>query len=155
MPGLLARIGNYWLAPVTWQDSSEPRQNIPMAWIAYPTVGLDVSMTKLPITIFSKPGLWSTMTIGQAPWSPSQNKKQIYASWEAVYWNLAEANVVVSGPALSSSGGQEMICMQSSYPAQPSRISASCLILQGRWTGDFWGDKRDLDTFLAIMREIR
>jgi hypothetical protein len=128
---------------------------VPLAWIAHPTDGLDVSMTRLPVSVFRDPGFMGMITVGRAPFPGSLNKKQIYASWEAAYWNLAVANAVVSGPTFSGSDGQEIMCMQSAYPAQPSRVSASCLFLQGTWIGDFWGDKQDLDTFVGIIRKIR
>jgi hypothetical protein len=130
---------------------------VPLRWIADINEANDATLTKLPLVIFSKPGatpLEGTIFVGQSLSTPGENIDELYKRWERMFWNLhSDLGEVVSGPVKMGSGPREAFCMQGADP-RTARSSASCLILGGRWTADFWGNKKDLEEFFAIIRKL-
>jgi len=127
---------------------------VPLRWVADTGDALDIQMQKLPLTVLRGARFDGTILVGQN-FSPSHEKtEEIYRSWETIYWNLADAGAVVSGPVRAGSGVHETFCMESSYTKAPKQASASCLILQGQWKADFRGDRDDLTSFFEIVRKM-
>lgn len=128
--------------------------SVPFGWIADIGADLGVHMMRLPLTAFQIRSEESSMFMSQASWSRGESKEEFYESWEKVYWNLSVNQAIVSGPVRSGSGTSETICMRSSYLREPNRASAVCLLLQGKWEAQFWGDKSDLETFFTVVRGV-
>ena len=127
---------------------------VPLSWIADTDGAMNIQMQKLPLTLLQGVRLDGMISVGQN-FPPLQEKtEEIYRSWEAFYWNLADARAVVTGPVRTGSGVHETICMESSNPNAPNQASASCLILRGQWMADFRGDRNDLKSFFEILRKI-
>jgi hypothetical protein len=124
---------------------------VPMGWIGETTDSLDVSLTKLPMTISHGSRLDGTIWVSRLV-VPDERSDD---SWKATYWSLSLPGSVVSGPTKVGSGVKEAICMQSSFPSRPDQVSMSCLIEQRTWTADFWGAKKDAQTFFRIIQQIR
>lgn len=129
--------------------------HVPMAWIAERTDSLDVMMTKLPKTVFGGDRFYGWITVGRSVLSPCKKEAECNESWKAEYWNISGDNAVVSGPLRMGPGGRQAFCMESFYPAAPTQVSLSCLILHGTWRADFRGDKKDLETFVQIIQKIQ
>lgn len=127
---------------------------VPFGWIADIGPDLGVHMMRLPFTAFQIRSGESSMFMSQASWPRGESKEQFYESWEKANWNLSDNQEIVSGPFRSGTGASETICMQSSYLREPNRTSASCLLLQGKWEAQFWGDKSDLQTFFTVVRGV-
>lgn len=115
---------------------------------------MDVQMTKLPLTLLRGVRLDGIISVGRNFSRPHEELEEIYSSREAAYWNFADAGAVVTGPVRTGSGSRETFCMESSYSKVPNQASASCLILQGRWTADFRGDRSDLKSFYEIIQKM-
>ncbi len=127
---------------------------VPLRWVAYSTDAMDVQMEKLPLTVLGSLRFYGMISVGRNFSSSHARPEEIYRSWESIYWYLADAGAVVSGPVRIGSGAHETICMESSYPRAPKQASASCLILQGQWRADFYGDRDDLNSFYEILRKM-
>ena len=127
---------------------------VPFTWIAETDDAMNIQMNKLPLTVLPGFKLSGMISIGQNFSPPAEKTEEIYSSWEAIYWNLADAGAVVSGPVRTGSGADEIFCMESSYPKTPKLASASCLILHAKWKVDFRGDRNDLKSFFEIIRRM-
>ena len=127
---------------------------VPITWIAETNSAMDVQMTKLPLTLLHGFKFDGMISVGQNFWPPREKMDEIYNSWEAIYWNLADAGAVVSGPVRSGSGADEAFCMESSYPKAPKLASVSCLVLQAKWRADFRGQRTDLKSFFEVIRKM-
>jgi hypothetical protein len=127
---------------------------VPPMWIAHTDSAMDILMTKLPLTLLQGVKFNGIISVGQKFSRPRAKTEEIYSSWEAVQWNLANAGAVVTGPVRTGSGVHETFCMESSYPEAPHIVSASCLVLQGKWRADFQGDRNDLKFFFEIIQKM-
>jgi hypothetical protein len=127
---------------------------VPLRWIAKTNETMGVSMTKLPLTVLSRTPSNGTILVGQSFSFSNQEKEERYKSFENLFWNLAVANAVVSGPIRTGTGAHETICMESTFPGASNHAEARCLILQGRWDAEFMGDKKDLGAFFEIIQKI-
>jgi len=127
---------------------------VPLRWIANTNDNLDVSITKLPFTVFAKSPVDGMIVVGRFYSPLNKEKEEHYKSFEKLYWNLAVANATISGPIRTGTGDHETFCMESTYSGVSDHVDARCLIHQGQWDADFFGDKRDLETFFEIIQKI-
>jgi hypothetical protein len=128
---------------------------VPFRWIAWTDDAMDVEITKLPLTIFRGARFEDgTISIGHNNLPDHSDAGEGVRSWEAIYWKLAEAGAVVTGPVRSGSGDNEGFCMESSYPRAPHLKSASCSVLRGKWRADFRGGREDLKLFFEIIQRM-
>ena len=127
---------------------------MPLKWIAETNNTMGVQMWKLPFTILRGAKFDGMISVGQSALLPSQKTEEFYKQFETLYWNLAGANAVVSGPVRTGTGSKETFCMESTYSGARNQVAALCLILEGKWDADFMGDKKDLGTFFEIIQMI-
>jgi hypothetical protein len=127
---------------------------IPFLWIADLDDAMGARMTKLPLTLLQGVKFDGMISVSQNFSPPGEKTEEIYRSWETMYWNLADAGAVVSGPVRTGSGPHETFCMESSYPKEPKLVSASCLVVHAKWKADFGGNRADLKYFLEIIRKM-
>jgi hypothetical protein len=127
---------------------------VPLRWIAETDDAMGISMTKLPLTVLFGVPFDGMISIDQSPSPANQKSEENYQLFESLYWNLAGANAIISGPIRTGTGTHEIFCMESTYPGASNRAEARCLILRGKWDADFIGDKKDLGTFFKIIQKI-
>lgn len=152
-PGLVA-VGWHLFHGNTIQ-SRDKIIHVPLRWVAETTDAWDVLMLRLPVTILRGVNFDGIISVGRH-FSPShKSTDEIYRAWESGNRLVVLPGAVVSPPLKSGSGPNEMFCMEMSYPQSPNRAAASCLILQGTWRADFWGEKSDQGTFFEIIRQVK
>jgi hypothetical protein len=127
---------------------------VPLAWIAETDGARDVSMTKLPPSLLHGLRFDGLIFVSQSLLPPDKETEEVYRSFETGYWTFAGTDTVVTGPVRIGSGASEMFCMQSTNLKAPNLVSASCLVLKGKWQAQFDGQKNDLETFFQIIRNI-
>lgn len=127
---------------------------VPLRWIAETNETMGVSMTKLPLFVFSRTPVDGMISVGQSFPFSNQEKEERYKLFENLYWNLAVADAIVLGPIRTGTDAHETICMESTYPGASNHAEARCLILQGKWDAVFMGDKKDLGAFFEIIQKI-
>ena len=149
----LVTLGWHLLNGSTIQSRGK-RVLVPLKWIAETNNTMGVQMWKLPFTILRGAKFDGMISVGQSALLPSQKTEEFYKSFETLYWNLAGANAVVSGPVRTGTGSKETFCMESTYSGARNQVAARCLILEGKWDADFMGDKKDLGTFFEIIQKI-
>jgi hypothetical protein len=118
---------------------------VPPQWIAEEN-GLTVRLTKYPKTVFEliPQGLISLTPASETPAVDGESNPL----WEANFREQhAAGETVIKGPVKYGSGAKESVCLESYATTNPSRISASCRLLQGEWTMEFAGHPKDLDFF--------
>jgi hypothetical protein len=129
---------------------------VPLRWIAYIGDSNDARLTKLPLVLPLKPMAIVESTISVGQWLPARGEinELHYKTFENLFWNLHSGfGEAISGPVRMGSGPLEAFCMEGLTPGT-SRASVSCVILGGKWTADFMGDKKDVEEFYSIIRRL-
>lgn len=129
---------------------------VPFGWTAEIDGGNHASLTKLPlvITMKSTGEIHTWIWIGQSVGIKNKNVDDLYKSFQSMFWNLhSDLGEIVSGPVNMGSGPQQVFCMAGTNP-KTNRSTASCLLLGGKWSADFWGKTEDMSEFFAIIQKI-
>lgn len=141
----------------------EKSVHVPLRWIVSRvntegTAEKGIDLVKLPSNLISSVfahGPEGLISLKPNAFPVETNPEDTFKSWQSIYWTaLTGGGRVVSGPLRIRSGPQDIACMEMSDDSNPNRASASCLFLESGWTADFWGSRKDLDTFLDVVRNI-
>jgi hypothetical protein len=166
--GMLLAIVLLVIAPtlvtLTWHlrhgDTIECRGElifVPSRWTADIGDGNNVMLTKLPLIIPLIPRATSIpewISVGQAFPVRGETIEDRYKTFKSIFSNLhSDLGDAVSGPVRIGSGPQEAFCMEGATP-KTTRSSVSCMVLGGKWTADFMGDRKDMDEFFTIIRKL-
>lgn len=128
---------------------------VPLEWTAK-SDGSNIQFAKSARTVFSEPVIVSWIFFSPSGFPTNMSSDEVAKSWEANYWNgTALTDDIVSGPLNVGSGANKTLCMQSFPKRIPGSASASCFIFQSNLQVTFSGERRDLDTFLKIVHEIK
>jgi hypothetical protein len=83
------------------------------------------------------------------------NSEETLEYWQNLLWSAPNvAGRVVTGPLRVKSGSQDVACMETTDDSRPEWSFVSCLFLESGWTADFGGSRKDVDTFLDVIRNI-
>jgi hypothetical protein len=128
---------------------------VPLKWIAK-SEPQGAQLDKLALTVMSSDKPVEEMITASllAPTS-GHSHEELSKSFVSGYWTYLSGDEVVTGPLNIGTGAQEAICMESSPPKMPMRVSAVCLMFQDRWLFRFVGDRQDLSEFYKILDKIR
>jgi hypothetical protein len=135
-------------------ETTGPTVFVPLGWTADHEEFKSLLLTKLSRTAIPDLKVNGMITIDWSIPRPHEKTSEIYRNWEDTYWTFADPGAVVTGPVRTGSGTHETFCMESSFPRDPKRASARCLIQQGKWAATFSGDKSDLRTFFTIIQKL-
>jgi len=112
-------------------------------------------MTKFPPTTIHGIRLSAMISIFPTLPKPKGIEGNDYSFWEKTYWNSALPGQAVTGPSvIVGHGRSQAICMESSDAKEPQMQGASCLMLNGSWEADYFGDADDMRTFFDAVRDF-
>jgi hypothetical protein len=125
---------------------------VPPRWTAF--LGNGVLFSKRPLTILFQHKLQGRMSVGDpAGRGPSGTREQLTKLWVALFQSLhSRSDEVVSGPQTIGSGPQEAICVEASSHGVAGRTTAACFVIDSKWTFQFEGDTKDLDSFFDVVK---
>jgi hypothetical protein len=152
-PGVLTLVWHLrYGSTILYRDKQIP---VPLGWIAK-SEPQDVQLDKLALTVLSSDKPVEEMITASllAPTS-GHSHEELSRSFVSVYWTYLAGDSVVTGPLHIGSGSQEALCMESSPPKMPGRVSVVCLMFQDRWVFRFDGDRKDLSEFYRLLGKIR
>jgi len=109
-------------------------------------------LTKWPYTVFFAKASVGNILFTPLPYHANAPRDEISKSWQAFYWTYH--NGIISGPLEIGSGEKEALCMKLSVKGVPEQVSADCIMFQPRLAASFSGEKKDVDTFLQIIRDM-
>lgn len=128
---------------------------VPLRWTAK-VEPEDVLLMKLGWTVFAKPPFHNWIFFDPSPFQSSGSRDEAVKSWEAHYWTAeARTDDIVSGPFTIRSATNDAQCMKSVSKGNPESTSADCLIFQPILSANFGGERKDFDTFLQILSEMK
>ena len=128
---------------------------IPLEWIAI-IEPQGTQITKWHRTVLSHQPLSGFITFHSASYPNGEGHDEIARSWEAHYWaGQAETDDVVSGPFKISSPAGEVLCMEAYSKKYPEHASAACLMSDINLNASFGGERKDIDVFLQLIREMK
>jgi hypothetical protein len=130
------------------------RMFVPLAWVAETDGIRDIEMMKYSRTLVGGIKFYGSIEVRRNFLAPHETVEHFYATSEVLYWNFAPDGAAVTGRTRTGSGQAETVCMESSYPKEPDRASASCVVQRGLWTVDFDGEKRDLAAFREVVQKM-
>jgi hypothetical protein len=126
---------------------------VPLRWTAEIGDGNDAMLTKLPLAIWPPKPLTSIF-FRQSVAAHDASIEDQYKTFQSLFWNLhSDLGEAISGPVRTGSGPREVFCMEGTTP-HTTRSSASCVILGGTWTADFFGDKKDIAGFFTVIGKL-
>lgn len=131
---------------------------VPTRWIASTEpegVLQGVELTKLPVSLLFADRPQGLISLSQSQNRPGETPEEISKSWVSMYWTLhAGSDDVVVGPLKVGSGTDDTVCMELFNRRVLGQASASCLLFHGKWTAEFFGDKKDISSFFEIVRRV-
>lgn len=129
--------------------------SVPLSWTADVTsegISKGVRLTRLPSNILlpEREGLISLHPLDDPK---VESQEQELKTWSEVYF-LGHSRSLgrVSGPTRIGPADKGIFCIQE---FSGNNAAASCLLSGPKWNADFFGTKKDLESFFAIIQGIR
>lgn len=120
----------------------------------------DLEIRKLPSNILSAliangfPA--GSISLTPEAFPTNANPDATIKSWQSFYWTMPPHRFGDASQFVRiESSSQRVVCMKTQSRSAPNRASASCLFPVTGWTASFWGEEKDFDTFLDVIRTAK
>jgi hypothetical protein len=98
----------------------------------------------------------SSISLTPGAFPTNANPEETIKSWESFYWTMPPHGFGDASQLVKvESASQRVVCMKTQSRSAPNKASASCLFPITGWTASFWGEEKDFDTFLDVIRTAK